>query len=141
MSISRRNFVIRGGTSTSALAFLRAVPGSAADSFRPELLPSVAESWQDVRLVNNEWGPTRLPGSWQHEAHVQFLKHRLTEILHPVGGAVFEDTFANVSSCRRTQASPDPDSKRHRNSRRIAGRTASGHRHEKRSYWRLADSP
>jgi len=55
MSISRRNFVIQGGASTSALAFLRAVPASAADSFRPELLPSVAESWQDVRLVNNEW--------------------------------------------------------------------------------------
>lgn len=95
MSISRRNFIVRGGASISALAFLRAAPGNAADSFRPGLLPSADEIWSDVRFVNNTMGPTRLTGSPQHEAFVQYLKHQLTSILNVAGGSVFEDTFAN----------------------------------------------
>jgi hypothetical protein len=41
MPISRRNFITRTGASISALAFLRALPASAAASFRPGLLPGV----------------------------------------------------------------------------------------------------
>ena len=95
MSISRRNFVVRGGASISALAFLRAMPANAADPFRPGFLPSENEMWSDVRLVNYTMGPTRLTGSPQHEAYVQYLKQQLSSILNVAGGSVFEDTFAN----------------------------------------------
>jgi hypothetical protein len=95
MPTSRRRFLTGAGASISALAFLRALPGGAADSFRPGLLPSADEVWSDVRLVNNTMGPTRLTGSWQHKAYVRYLKQQLTKILGSAGGAVFEDTFAN----------------------------------------------
>src|ERR1700679_1526416 len=95
MSISRRNFIVRGGASMSALAFLRAMPGNAAEPFRPGFLPSEEEMWSDVQLVNYTMGPSRLTGSWQHEAYVEYLKDQLTSILKVVGGSVFEDTFAN----------------------------------------------
>ena len=95
MAISRRKFVARSGASLSALAFLRAVPGHAASTFREALLPDENEIWSDVRFVNNTMGPTRLTGSPQHSAFVQYLKEQLSRILLPAGGSVFEDTFAN----------------------------------------------
>jgi hypothetical protein len=95
VAISRRKFVARAGASLSALAFLRALPGNAADLFRPELLPSADDTWSDVNFVNNTMGPTRLTGSPQHQAYVQYLKEQLSGILLPAGGSVFEDTFAN----------------------------------------------
>ena len=95
MAISRRKFISRTGASISALAFLRALPGSAADKFRPGLLPKADEMWSDVQLVNYTMGPTRLTGSPQHQAFVHYLKQQLAKILVPVGGPVFEDNFAN----------------------------------------------
>jgi hypothetical protein len=95
MAISRRKFITRTGASISALALLRALPGHAADSFRPELLPSADDMWSDVQFVNSTMGPTRLTGSPQHEAYVQYLKQQLTNILGATGGSAFEDTFAN----------------------------------------------
>ena len=95
MPISRRTFITRTGASISALAFLRALPASAAASFRPGLLPSADQVWSDVVFVNNNMGPTRLTGSWQHNAYVRYLKQQLTKILASAGGAVFEDTFEN----------------------------------------------
>jgi hypothetical protein len=95
MTISRRKFVTRSGAALSALAFLRSVPGHAVSSFREGLLPDQDEIWSDVRFVNDTMGPTRLTGSLQHSAFVQYLKEQLSRILLPVGGSVFEDTFAN----------------------------------------------
>jgi hypothetical protein len=40
-------------------------------------------------------GLTRLTGSPQHLAFVQYLKEQLSRILIPAGGSVFEDKFAN----------------------------------------------
>ncbi len=95
MPISRRTFVTGAGASLSALAFLRTLPGSAAESFRPGLLPTVDEMWSDVRFVNYTMGPSRLTGSPQHKAYVRYLKEQLTKILGSAGGGVFEDTFEN----------------------------------------------
>src|SRR5690348_4423467 len=95
MAISRRKFISRTGASISALAFLRALPASAANKFRPGLLPKADEMWSDVQLVNYTMGPTRLTGSPQHQAFVNYLKQQLAKILVPVGGPVFEDSFAN----------------------------------------------
>jgi hypothetical protein len=95
MAISRRRFITRTGASISALAFLRALPGSAADKFRPGLLPKEDEMWSDVKFVNYTMGPTRLTGSPQHQAFVHYVKQQLMNTLIPVGGAVFEDSFAN----------------------------------------------
>ena len=60
MLTSRRRLLTGAGASISALAFLRALPGGAADSFRPGLLPGVDEIWSDVIFVNNTMGQ---PGS------------------------------------------------------------------------------
>lgn len=95
VALSRRKFIAQSGASLSALALLRALPGNASDSFRPELLPSADDMWSDLLFVNTRMGPTRLTGSSQHEAYVQYLKQQLTKILGPTGGPVFEDTFAN----------------------------------------------
>jgi hypothetical protein len=95
MAISRRKFIARSGASLSALALLRALPGNAADPFREGLLPSADEMWSEVKFVNKTMGPTRLTGSPQHSAFVQYLKDQLNKILHPAGGSVFEETFAN----------------------------------------------
>jgi hypothetical protein len=95
MAISRRKFIARSCASLSALALLRALPGNAADPFREGLLPSADEMWSQVKFVNKTMGPTRLTGSPQHSAFVQYLKDQLTKILHPAGGSVFEETFAN----------------------------------------------
>jgi hypothetical protein len=95
MLTSRRRLLTGAGASISALAFLRALPGGAADSFRPGLLPSADEIWSDVIFVNNTMGPTRLTGSPQHQAYVRYLKQQLRKILRSAGGDVFEDTFEN----------------------------------------------
>ena len=95
MPISRRTFITWTSGSLSALAFLRAMPACAAASFRPGLLPSADQVWSDVVFVNNNMGPTRLTGSWQHKAYVRYLKQQLTKILASAGGAVFEDSFEN----------------------------------------------
>jgi hypothetical protein len=73
LPISRRTFITRTGASISALAFLRALPANAAASFRPGLLPSADQVWSDVVFVNNNMGPTRLTGSWQHNAYLRYL--------------------------------------------------------------------
>src|SRR5262249_1505000 len=70
-------------------------PVADTDPFQKELLPSADEMWSEVEFVNNTMGPTRLTGSPQHSAFVQYLKDQLTNILHPAGGSVFEETFAN----------------------------------------------
>src|SRR5262245_23277300 len=95
MAVSRRQFVAGSGASLSALALLRVLPASAADQFQEALLPSADEMWSAVKFVNNTMGPTRLTGSPQQSAFVQYLKDQLTNILHPAGGSVFEETFAN----------------------------------------------
>src|SRR5262245_55268613 len=95
MAISRRKFVAGPGASLSVLALLRVLPANAADPFQEGLLSSADEMWSEVKFVNNTMGPTRLTGSPQHSAYVQYLKDHLTNILHPAGGSVFEETFAN----------------------------------------------
>jgi hypothetical protein len=95
MLTSRRRLLTGAGASISALAFLRALPGGAADSFRPGLLPSADEIWSDVIFVNNTMGPTRLTGSPQHQAYVRYLEQQLRKILRSAGGDVFEETFEN----------------------------------------------
>jgi hypothetical protein len=95
MSISRRQFITGTGAAVSALAFLRTLPGQAADTFRPGLLPSGDKVWSEVVFVNSRMGPTRLTGSPEHKAYVAYLKRRLHKIIGSAGGAVFEDTFEN----------------------------------------------
>src|SRR5215470_10274243 len=95
MDISRRNFVAGSGVSLSALALLRVLPANAADEFQEGLLSSADEMWSQVKFVNNTMGPTRFTGSPQHSAFVQYLRGHLTNVLHPAGGSVFEETFAN----------------------------------------------
>lgn len=95
MAISRRKFITRTGVSISALALLRALPANAANPFRPGFLPKADEMWSEVQLVNSKMGPTRLTGSPQHTAFIQYVKQQLMQILIPVGGPVFEDSFAN----------------------------------------------
>src|SRR5215471_6658443 len=95
MAISRREFIVGSGAYLSALAFLRVLPANAADPFQEGLLPSADEMWSEVKFVNNTMGPTRLTGSPQHSAFVQYLKDHLTNVLLPAGGSVFEETFAN----------------------------------------------
>src|SRR5215470_5229143 len=92
MAISRRKFVAGCGASLSAFVLLR---HNAADAFQERLLPSADEMWSEVKFVNNTMGPTRLTGSPEHSAFVQYLKDHLTDILQPTGGSVFEETFAN----------------------------------------------
>jgi hypothetical protein len=95
VAISRRKFVAGSGVSLSALALLRVLPANAADPFQEGLLPSADEMWSQVKFVNNTMGPTRLTGSPQHSAFVRYLKDQLTNVLHPAGGSVFEESFAN----------------------------------------------
>src|SRR5262245_32473025 len=95
MAISRREFIVGSGASLSALALLRVLPANAADSFQKGLLPSADEMWSQVKFVNNTMGPSRLTGSSQHSAFVQYLKDQLTKILNSAGGSVFEEIFAN----------------------------------------------
>src|SRR5262244_982158 len=95
MAISRREFIVGSGASLSALALLRALPANAADQFQKGLLPSADEMWSELKFVNNTMGPTRLTGSPQQSAFVQYLKDHLTNILPPAGGSVFEEAFAN----------------------------------------------
>src|SRR5262245_10685235 len=104
MAISRRKFVVGSGASLSALALLRVLPADAlafldvlpADAaFQEGLLPSADEMWTELKFVNSTMGPTRFTGSPQHSAFVQYLKYHLTKVLHPTGGSVFEETFAN----------------------------------------------
>ena len=99
MLTSRRRLLTGASASISALAFLRALPGGAADSFRPGLLSSADEIWSDVIFVNNTMGPTRLTGSPQHQAYVHYLKQQLRKILRSAGGDVFEDTY--IAACLR----------------------------------------
>src|SRR5262245_60730250 len=77
MAISRREFIVGSGASLSALALLRALPANAADPLQKGLLPSADEMWSEVKFVNNTMGPTRLTGSSQHSAFVQYLKDHL----------------------------------------------------------------
>jgi hypothetical protein len=51
--------------------------------------------WDEVLFVNSRMGPSRLTGSLQHQAYVDFLFQHLEEILTPKGGQAFKDTFAN----------------------------------------------
>src|SRR5262245_5703784 len=102
MAISRRAFIVGSGASLSALAVCQCRGPVAdpfqkglADAFEKGLLPSADEMWSEVKFVNNTMGPTRLTGSPQHSAFVQYLKDHLTNILPPAGGFVFEETFAN----------------------------------------------
>src|SRR5262249_5716835 len=101
MAISRRGFIVASGASLSAVALYQYVPWRTlsqkglADPFQKGLLPSADEMWSEVKFVNDTMGPSRLTGSPQHSAFVQYLKDQLTNILHPAGGSVFEETFAN----------------------------------------------
>src|SRR5215470_5856534 len=95
MAISRRKFVAGTGASLSALPLLRVLAANAADPLQEGLLPSADEMWSEVKFVNNTMGPTRLTGSPQHSAFVQYLKEQLANVLHPAGGSVFQETFAN----------------------------------------------
>ena len=95
MTVSRRTFVARAAVATSALAFLRARPALAADTLQPGLLPSADAMWSELRYVNDVIGGSRLTGSPQHKKYVRYLKRKLTDILTPAGGGVFEDTFEN----------------------------------------------
>src|SRR5215471_2928471 len=95
MTISRRKFLVASGASLSTLALLRVLPANAAEPFQEGLLPSADEMWSELKLVNSTMGPTRLTGSPQHSAFVQYLKDQLTNVLQPAGGSVFEETFAN----------------------------------------------
>ncbi len=78
MSISRRGFVKAAGAA-SALALL--APGRAGatpfnpdpGAFQPKLLPSIGEVWETVVHVNKKMGPTRLTGSPEHTAFVNYL--------------------------------------------------------------------
>src|SRR5215813_9027690 len=91
MAISRREFIVASGASLSALALC----SCAGTRSQKGLLPSADEMWSEVKFVNNTMGPTRLTGSPQHSAFVQYLKDHLTDILQPAGGSVFEETFGN----------------------------------------------
>src|SRR5215831_4596972 len=95
VAISRRKFVAGCGASLSALALRRVLLASAEDQFQKGLLPSADEMWSEVKFVNNTMGPARLTGSPQQSAFVQYLKDHLTNVLHPAGGSVFEEIFAN----------------------------------------------
>src|SRR5262245_43732207 len=101
MATSRREFIVAGGVSLSALALSGRAVGRTrskkglADPFQKELLPSADEMWTEMKFVNKTMGPTRLTGSSQHSAFVQHLKDRLTNTLRPAGGSVFEETFSN----------------------------------------------
>src|SRR5215468_11523715 len=99
MAISRREFIVASGASLSALvlsscAGTRSQKGL-ADPFQEGLLPSADEMWSEVKFVNNTMGPTRFTGSPQHSAFVQYLKEQLANVLHPAGGSLFEEPFAN----------------------------------------------
>jgi hypothetical protein len=104
MSISRRRFINGMAMSVPALAILRGVP-AAADMFKPGLLPSTQDMWDEVLFVNTRMGPTRLTGSPQHQAYVDdFLFQQLERILTPKGGQAFKDTFANYPRWTATSA-------------------------------------
>src|SRR5215471_7396135 len=101
MALSRRDFIVVGGASLSALALSHRVAARTlskkglADVFRKELLPSADEMWSEIKFVNSTMGPSRLTGSPQHAAFVQYLKDQLTKTLRPAGGSVFQEAFAN----------------------------------------------
>src|SRR5262249_5349135 len=101
MAITRRELIIASGVSLSALAAYQYAPWRTRsqkglpDPFQKGLLPSADEMWSEGNFVNNTMGPSRLTGSPQHSAFVQYLKDQLTNTLHPAGGSVFQETFAN----------------------------------------------
>jgi hypothetical protein len=94
MSIARRRFIKGMALSIPAFRILQGLP-AAAQVLEPGHLPRTQEIWDGVLFVNSQMGPTRLTGSPQHQAFVDYLFQQLEQILTPKGGQVFKDTFAN----------------------------------------------
>ncbi|WP_428491182.1 hypothetical protein [Rhodopila sp.] len=101
MPIPRRGF-IKGVTASLPLAAGLRATSSAAAEFRLNDLASPSKMWAELLRVNDEFGPTRLCGQPHHRRYVAYLRRQLTDILEPVGGRVFEDTFDNYPNWAAT---------------------------------------
>ena len=101
MSILRREFIKGVAASLPIAAGLRAT-SSAADEFRLSGFADPSEMWAELLHVNDDFGPTRLCGQPHHRQFVAYLRRHLTDILAPVGGQVFEDTFDNYPNWAAT---------------------------------------
>ena len=112
MALLRREF-IAGVTASLPVAAGLGATSSAAAEFSLNDLASPSEMWAELLHVNDEFGPTRLCGQPHHQPHhkqyVAYLRRQLTDILTPVGGQVFEDTFDNYPNWAATSWSLSAD--------------------------------
>ena len=108
MALLRREF-IAGVTASLPVAAGLGATSSAAAEFSLNDLASPSEMWAELLHVNDEFGPTRLCGQPHHKQYVAYLRRQLTDILAPVGGQVFEDTFDNYPNWAATSWSLSAD--------------------------------
>ena len=101
MLIPRRK-LLKGMTASLPMAAVLRAAYATADELSLNGVPGRSEMWAELIYVNDRFGPTRLCGQPHHRKFVTYLRQRLTAILAPAGGQVFEDTFDNYPNWAAT---------------------------------------